>query len=297
MWAAVEGEQVVQAVAPDVAAVAGAEDVVGAVVELAAPGRLEGAGSLDRGRRRPAPGRRGCRGCRSRTSTVSPSIVSPSRFRLFQVQLPVEQQPEHLAGCLLAISSRRGRSVILGIVCATTGRDDNRALTRRAADAVPDELVDDRTQGHREPAVAKLAAGGERLVQPRARQEPVSSTAAPIVFSTLRSSAWAQMAPNRPVLAPIDGDRLSAQAVVREGPRGPVERVLERTRDRGVVLRGRDHDCVGCRERRAEAGRRPARRTGRRRRRRTPAASRGRSTRRTRRPPAARRPRPRAAPG
>ncbi len=49
------------------------------------------------------------------------------------------------------------------------------------------------------------------------------------------------------------GDRLVADRRLGERPRGPVERVLERARDRGVVLRGGDQDRVGVRERRLEA--------------------------------------------
>jgi hypothetical protein len=42
-----------------------------------------------------------------------------------------------------------------------------------------------------------------------------------------------------------DGARLVAQDVVRERARGPVERVLERARQRGVVLGGGDEERVG----------------------------------------------------
>ncbi len=47
---AVEGEQAVQAETPEEAAVAGAPAVVGGVGELAAPGRVDAAGALHRGR-------------------------------------------------------------------------------------------------------------------------------------------------------------------------------------------------------------------------------------------------------
>src|SRR5579859_54874 len=49
-WRAVQGEEAVEAETPEVAAVACAVAVVGGVAELAAPGRLDAAGALDRGR-------------------------------------------------------------------------------------------------------------------------------------------------------------------------------------------------------------------------------------------------------
>ena len=58
-----------------------------------------------------------------------------------------------------------------------------------------------------------------------------SSTCAPLALSTLRTSACAQTAPNRPVLAPMTAAGLASQDVVRERARGPVERVLEAARD------------------------------------------------------------------
>jgi hypothetical protein len=49
-WGAVEGEQPVQAEAPEVAAVTDAGAVIGCVGELAATGRLDAAAAFDRGR-------------------------------------------------------------------------------------------------------------------------------------------------------------------------------------------------------------------------------------------------------
>ena len=92
-----------------------------------------------------------------------------------------------------------------------------------------------------------------------------SATRAPIAASTLRSSAWAQTAPNMPALEPITATGLLRNDVRRERARGPVERVLERARDRRVVLGRRDQDGVGLGDRR-RAARRPTRAPARRRR-------------------------------
>ena len=46
---------------------------------------------------------------------------------------------------------------------------------------------------------------------------PASRTEAPIVLSTLRSSAWAQTAPNRPVLAPMTATRLCRRTFAAYG--------------------------------------------------------------------------------
>ena len=72
-----------------------------------------------------------------------------------------------------------------------------------------------------------------------------SSTCAPQALSALRTSACAQTAPNRPVLAPITAAGLSRSTLSGNGPRGPVERVLEPAGERGVVLRRGDQQRVG----------------------------------------------------
>ena len=84
-----------------------------------------------------------------------------------------------------------------------------------------------------------------------------SITRAPIAPSTLRSSACAQTAPNRPGAGADDRDRLVAQRARRERAREPVERVLELARDRVVVLRrGEEHD-VGLVDRGGERAQDP----------------------------------------
>ena len=72
-----------------------------------------------------------------------------------------------------------------------------------------------------------------------------SSTCAPEALSALRTSACAQTAPKRPVLAPITADGLLPEDVVRERARRPVERVLEPAGERGVVLGRGDQQRVG----------------------------------------------------
>ena len=69
-------------------------------------------------------------------------------------------------------------------------------------------------------------------------------TRAPMAERTLRASAWAQTAPNRPVEAPTTAAGLLRRGDSASGPGEPVEGVLELARDRVVVLGGRDQDCV-----------------------------------------------------
>ena len=85
----------------------------------------------------------------------------------------------------------------------------------------------------------------------------MSSTSAPMWSSTLRSSACAQTAPKRPVLAPMTRTGLPREGVVGEGPRGPVDRVLQHAGDRGVVLGGADQRRVRRGDRLAQAPRPP----------------------------------------
>ncbi len=79
-----------------------------------------------------------------------------------------------------------------------------------------------------------------------------STTRAPIVASTLRSSACAHTAPNRPVLAPMTAAGLPRSGVRCDRTRDPVERVLERSGDRPVVLRRRDQKGVRVGDRRRQ---------------------------------------------
>ena len=76
-----------------------------------------------------------------------------------------------------------------------------------------------------------------------------SITRAPIAARTLRASAWAQTAPNRPVEAPTTAAGLLRSGRLDQGAGEPVEGVLELARDRVVVLGGGDEHGVGVGDR------------------------------------------------
>ena len=95
-------------------------------------------------------------------------------------------------------------------------------------------------------ASPRAARGHRRRAAARPRRAPPrpapigssrSTTRAPIVPSTLRVSACAQTAPNRPVLAPITAAGLPASGRGPHRARDPVERVLEHARDRARCTR------------------------------------------------------------
>ena len=142
-----------------------------------------------------------------------------------------------------------------------------RPSPRRAARAAP------------RPAPASLRSAFATGARRRAPGRPSTP-------STFFSSRCAQTAPNAPVLAPITATRLAADRRLGDRARDPVERVLQRTRDRAVVLGGRDEDRVRLGDRglqRVDRVRvRDPRGPGR-----TPGSRRARRRRRARRPAAA----------
>ena len=139
-----------------------------------------------------------------------------------------------------AAAARRGREPpdADGTAASWLGRDrgrrdlrDERLRARRASPA--------RTSS----SASRPSSSNFSCAWPTASSASV--TRAPIAPSTLRSSAAAQTPPNAPALELITATGLLRNDVRRERPRGPVERVLERARDRRVVLGRGEEDGVG----------------------------------------------------
>ena len=197
-------------------------------------------------------------------------------------RLPPQGRPEHdelsrPGGDLLLLSGRRSRSTAtVELRPAATSSCPERAPRgrsegcRSSASAASRRVYEPGRQDERgQAATARAAASAtaRRLAScPMSSssgsasrscawpsESSASTTRAPIRPSTLRVSACAQTPPNAPGAGADHRDGLAAERVRRRGPRAPVERVLERSRDRAVVLRRRDQDGVRRRDGRAEA--------------------------------------------
>src|SRR5207247_2037757 len=86
----------------------------------------------------------------------------------------------------------------------------------------------------------------------RATGSSRSITRAPIAASTLRSSAGAQTAPKRPVLAPTTATGFPRRQLSGKGRDALSSAFLSAPGNEGVVLRRRDEDRVGGAESRAQ---------------------------------------------
>ena len=195
-----------------------------------------------RGRRARAstPARRRCaRSPRRRTRPSTPSMPLAEAFAFLEERRlragpgrrpgPARRRPLALVGSAAAAGGRaaaRDRRRVAGRVRSGARRAASSSSAARAS------------RPRRRAAIARSSSSTSRpsrveLLAARARPaSSTSTTRAPIAASTLRSSAWAQTAPNMPDARADHRDRLAAEDVRRERPRGPVERVLERARDR-----------------------------------------------------------------
>jgi len=114
-----------------------------------------------------------------------------------------------------------------------------------------DQPLDDPSQGRADLGIPQRAVRSEGVLRARDRQLVVDHPGS----GRGEDLAYLGLCPDRAEQAGAGADhrgRLGAEAVVRERPGGPVERVLELTGDGMVVLRRGDQDRVGTNQRRPQ---------------------------------------------
>ena len=164
-------------------------------------------------RRRTAPARAGRRRTRSRPAAPS---ARGSRARARSARRAGARRAGGTHGF---VEQRHGRPTLMtprgarfipprapARACVTAATGSSSPGARRAGRPAP-------ARGRRRPAAPSAVKASSAMPTGSSR----SSTRAPMAASTLRSSAWAQTAPKRPVLAPITATGLPRSGLVASG--------------------------------------------------------------------------------